>query len=126
MLQYNSNLYDIETRNSNQLHLFPTRTVGARNVLRHRIPELIYRFPADVLEKAKTHSITAFPNHIKNQTLQLYSHDCIESHCVCNNTFAFCAMASASAGRNGLSRGLRTRKVLIDIMSVPNDTYKLV
>ena len=38
---FNSELYQIETRGQNQLNLFPTRTISARNVLRHRIPELL-------------------------------------------------------------------------------------
>ena len=85
MFQYNFSLYDIETRSNNQLYLFPTRTVCARNVLRHRIPELIYQFPADMLEKAKTHSIIAFSNDIDNHMLQLYSYSCIGPHFdVCN------------------------------------------
>ena len=66
--------------------LTATRTVGARNVLRHRLPELVYQFPADLIRKAKTHSITAFSNHIKHHILESYSYDCIELNCyVCNN-----------------------------------------
>ena len=85
MFQYNSSLYDIETRNHDRMHFFPTRTFGARNVLRHRLPEL-YQFPADLIRKAKTHCITAFSNHIKNHILESYSYDCIELNCyVCNN-----------------------------------------
>ena len=41
MFQYNSSLYDMEANNHNQPRVFPTRTVGAHNVLWHRIPELI-------------------------------------------------------------------------------------
>ena len=86
MFQYNSSLYDIETRNNNQMHVFPTQTFGARNVLRHRLPELVYQFPADLIRKAQTHSITAFSNHIKHHTLESYSYDCIELKCYeCNN-----------------------------------------
>ena len=86
MLQYNSRLYDIETRNHDRMHVFPTRTFGACNVLQHRLPELVYQFPADFIRKAQTHSITAFSNHIKHHILESYSYDCIELNCyVCNN-----------------------------------------
>ena len=81
MFQYNSNLYDIETRNHDRMHDFPTR-----NVLRHRLPEFVYQFPADLIRKAKSHSVTAFSNHIKHHILESYSYDCIELNCyVCNN-----------------------------------------
>ena len=86
MFQYNSSLYETETRNHDRMHVFPTRTFGARNVLRHRLPELVDQFPADLIRKAKTHSITAFSNHIKHHILESYSYDCIELNCyVCNN-----------------------------------------
>ena len=52
MFQYNSSLYETETRNHDRMHVFPTRTFGARNVLRHRLPELVYQFPADLIRKA--------------------------------------------------------------------------
>ena len=85
MFQYNSSLHDIETRNHDRMHVVPTRTFGARNVLRHHLPVLVYRFPADLIRKAQTHSITAFSNHIKHHLLESYSHDCIELNCyVCN------------------------------------------
>ena len=59
MFQYNSSLYDIETRNHDRMQVFSTRTFVARDVLRHRLPELVYQFPADLIRKAQTHSITA-------------------------------------------------------------------
>ena len=40
------------TRNRNSLHLFPTRTEGAKNVLRHHVPELLEEFPDDLLQKS--------------------------------------------------------------------------
>ena len=54
MFQYNISLYDIETRNHDRMHAFPTQTFGARNVLRHRLPELVYQFPADIIRKTQT------------------------------------------------------------------------
>ena len=65
MFQYNSSLYDIETRNHDRMHVFPNRPFGTRNVLRHRLPELVYQFPADLIKKAQTHSITAFSKSYK-------------------------------------------------------------
>ena len=86
MFQYNSSLYDIETRNNDRMHVFPTQAFGACNILRHRLPELVYQFPADLIRKAETHNITAFSNHIKHHILESYSYDCIELNCyVCNN-----------------------------------------
>ena len=86
MFRYNNTLYDVETRNHDRMHVFPTRTFGARNVLRHRIPELVYQFPTGIIEKAQTHSITSFSNHIKQHILNSYSYHCIEPNCyVCNN-----------------------------------------
>ena len=37
MIQCNSSLYDTETKNHDRMHVFPTRTFGAHNVLRHRL-----------------------------------------------------------------------------------------
>ena len=45
MFKYNHVVHDIGTRSHDQLHLYPTRTSGARNVLRHHIPELLNTFP---------------------------------------------------------------------------------
>ena len=42
------------------------------------------------------------------------------------NGYCLSWVASASATRNGLSRGLPTRKAVIDILSVPNDIYTMV
>ena len=60
ILKYNHELHDIGTKNRNQFHLFPTRTDGARNVLRHYIAELLQTFPGELLNLARTHSINAF------------------------------------------------------------------
>ena len=38
---YHFELYETETRGYGMLHLYPTRTAGARNVVRHRIPRLL-------------------------------------------------------------------------------------
>ena len=55
-------------------------------VLRHRIHELTCLFPADIIQKAHTHSISAVPNHIKHHILESYRYVCIElRYCVCSN-----------------------------------------
>ena len=45
MFRYNRELYDIQTRSHELLHLYPARTTNARNALRHRIPELLCKYP---------------------------------------------------------------------------------
>ena len=57
MFTYNHELHDFETRNRDRLHLYQTRTSGARNVLRHHTPELLNRFPQHLIDKMKTHSM---------------------------------------------------------------------
>ena len=47
--KYNHEMHDKNTRNRNSLHLFPTRTEGAKNVLKHHVPELLEEFPEDLL-----------------------------------------------------------------------------
>ena len=80
MFQYNSSLYHIDTRNHDRIHVFPTQTFGARNVLQH-CQELAYQFPTDTTGKAQTNSIIAFLSHIKHQIQESYSYDCNESNC---------------------------------------------
>ena len=45
MFTFNNELYQIETRGQNQPHLLTTRIISARNVLRHRIPDLLQDYP---------------------------------------------------------------------------------
>ena len=40
VFRYNHELYNIQTRSKELLHLYPVRTYNACNALRHRIPEL--------------------------------------------------------------------------------------
>ena len=56
MFTFNNELYQIETRGQNQLHLFPTLTRSARNVLRHRIPDLLEEYRRAMTKKANQHS----------------------------------------------------------------------
>ena len=74
-------LYDIQTRSHEFLHLFPVRTSNARNALRHRIPELLCKYPTAVLEKARTHSIMSFTSHVKFHLLDSYCSDCLIPQC---------------------------------------------
>ena len=85
MFTYNHELHDFETRNRDRLHLYQTRTSGARNVLKHHIPELQNRFPQHFIDKMKTHSMYSVAHHIKFYLIDLYSYDCNEINCyICN------------------------------------------
>ena len=88
----NHEIHDIGARSHDSLHLFPTRTSGARLVLRHYIPELLQKFPDDVLRKVRTHSIDNFVSHIKTYLIDLYSFVCSVPNCfVCKRWCALCA-----------------------------------
>ena len=81
MFTFNNELYQIETRAQNQLHLFPTRTSSVRNVLRHRIPDLLQEYPRAITQKAKTHSIESFVKLLKAYTIGSYSYECTAINC---------------------------------------------
>ena len=81
MFRYNHEIHDIETRSHDSLHLFPTRTSGARLVLRHYIPELLQKLPDDVSRKVRTHSIDTFVSHVKTYLIDLYSYVCSVPNC---------------------------------------------
>ena len=86
MFKYNHEVHDIGTRSHDQLHLYPTRTSGARNVLQHHIPELLNTFPPNLIDKIKTHSLYSISHHIKCYLIDLYSYDCSIIDCyICNN-----------------------------------------
>ena len=88
MFTYNHELHEIKTRNHDRLHLYPTRTSGARNVLRHHIPELLDKFPPHLVDKFRTHSLYYVSHHIKCYLIDLYSYDCDEIDCyICNNNW---------------------------------------
>ena len=83
---YNRDIYEIETRNHNQLHLFATRTHSAERVLRHHIPKLFDKFPRYLTDRIRTHSIQAFSSHLKSHIIDSYSSVCSDPQCyVCNN-----------------------------------------
>ena len=81
MLTYNHELYETETRSHGMLHVYPTRTAGARNVVRHRIPELLLKFQANLMRKVRTHSISTFVSHVKSYIISSYSSECIQMNC---------------------------------------------
>ena len=81
MFTFNNELYQIETRGQNQLHLFPTRTVSARNVLRHHIPDLLQEYPRAITQRAKTHSIESFVTLLKAYIIESYSYICTDMNC---------------------------------------------
>ena len=81
MFRYNHELYEIQTRSHELLHLYPFRTSNAHNALRHRIPELLCKFPTAVLEKARTHSIMSFASHVKFHLIDSYCSECVIPQC---------------------------------------------
>ena len=86
MFKYNHELHEIGTRSHDQLHLYPTRTSGARNVLRHHIPELLNKFPKYLIDRIKTHSLFSISYKIKCYLTDLYSYNCSIIDCyICNN-----------------------------------------
>ena len=56
-------------------------TSNAHNALRHRIPELLCKFPTAVLEKARTHSIMSFASHVKFHLIDSYCSECVIPQC---------------------------------------------
>ena len=86
VFRYNHEIYTITTRSHDRLHLFPTRTGGARLILRHYIPELLYDFSDDVLGKVHTHSMAGFVSHVKSHMIDRYDFDCLVPDCfVCTS-----------------------------------------
>ena len=86
MFKYNYELHEIGTRSHDHLHLYPTRTSGARNVLRHHILELLNKFPKYLIDRIKTHSLYSISYNIKCYLTDLYSYNCSIIDCyICNN-----------------------------------------
>ena len=78
-------MHDKNTRNRNSLHLFPTCTEGAKNVLRHHVPELLEEFPEDLLKRVHTHSIANFDARLKDLIINSYKSECSIACCyICN------------------------------------------
>ena len=86
MFKYNYEFNEIGNLSHDQLHLYPTRTSGARNVLRHHIPELLNKFPKKFIERIKTHSLFSIFYNIKCYLIDLHNFDCGIIDCnICNN-----------------------------------------
>ena len=86
MFKYNYELHEIGTRSHDQLHLYPTRISGARNVLRHHIPELLNKSPKSLIERIKTHSLFSIFYDINCYLIDLYNYNCSIIDCyICNN-----------------------------------------
>ena len=83
---FNNELYQIETCGQNQLHLFPTRTISARNVLRHHIAELLQKYPRAITQRDKAHSIESFVTLLKAYIFGSYSYECTDiNYCSCKH-----------------------------------------
>ena len=78
---FNNELHQIETRGQNQLHLFSTRAISACNVLRHRIPELLQKYPRVTTQRINTHSIESFVTLLKAYIFGSYSDECTDINC---------------------------------------------
>ena len=81
MFTYNHELYETDTYSYGMLHLYPTRTAGARNVVRPRIPDLLLEFPAHLTGKFRIHSIGTFVAHIKSYMIISYSYEYTQMNC---------------------------------------------
>ena len=62
-------------------HLYPTCTAGARNVVRHRIRDLLLEFPANLTGKVRTHTIGTFVAHSKSYMISSYSYERSQMNC---------------------------------------------
>ena len=83
--KYNHEMHDKNTRNRNSLHLFPTLTEGAKNVLRHHVPELLEEFPEDLLKRVHAHSIANFDACLKDLIINSYKSEYSIACCyICN------------------------------------------
>lgn len=83
---FKSELCQRGTRTRNTLYAFPTRTTGARNCVRHYIPEVLKLYPPNIIERAQTHSIESYSSHIKSSILESYKYGCIVVNCyICSN-----------------------------------------
>ena len=78
---FKNELYQIETWDCNKLHLFPMGTLSARNVLRHRIPELLQKYPRAITQRINTHSIESFVTLLKAYICVSYSYECTDINC---------------------------------------------
>ena len=81
MFTYNHELYLTETRSHGMLHLYLTCTAGARSVVRHRINDILLKFPAHLTGKMRTHSFGTSVAQIKSYMISLYSYEFTQMNC---------------------------------------------
>ena len=81
MFTFNHELYQIETHDQNQPHLFPNWTISARNVLRQCTPDLLQGYRRVITQKANTHSTESFVTLLKAYTIGSYSYQCTDINC---------------------------------------------
>ena len=81
LFRYNCDIYEMVTRNHNQLQLFHTHTHSAEHVLQHHIPKLIEKFPRYITGRIRTHGIQAFSSHLKSHIIDSYSSICSNPQC---------------------------------------------
>ena len=79
-------IHHYNTRYNSNLRTIRTRTVFARNCLRHFLPDLINNLPINIIEKVNTHSFTGFSFYVKNVFISSYQTECTLMNCyVCLN-----------------------------------------
>ena len=54
MVKYIHELLAVETRNHDRLYLYPARTSGARNALKHHMADLPNKVPRYLMDRIKT------------------------------------------------------------------------
>ena len=81
MFIYNHELYKTVIHSQGVFYFYLTRTAGASNVVRHRIPDLLLEFPAHLTGKVRTHSIGNSVAHFKSYMISLYSYECTQMIC---------------------------------------------
>ena len=63
-------------------HLYPTRTAGTLNALRHRMPDLLLEFPTYLMEKKKcAPTVIGYLLFIKSLWFSSYSCECTQMNC---------------------------------------------
>ena len=78
MFVYSLEPYKTETRSHGMFHLYPTRTAGACNVVRHHVPNLLVEFTAHLTGEVRANSIGTFFAHIKSYLISSNSHECTQ------------------------------------------------
>ena len=77
----NDQIHDHDTRQKTDLHHFPTKKSRTDFCIRHYIPNLFNKLPADLKSKFDTHSLASFSHNYKRYVLQKYSTECAIPGC---------------------------------------------